>query len=323
MQKASRLATSPAPAGTVAASDSYTVKISPPESIVMVTSVSVSQRRQTSATTTAYSTMRLHLLNKKTNRWQAICPSYDHFYNVNEVGLLFSTVCFSFEIFIAVSHGTAPSDDLKAQQPSAYPVAATVRLTVIALSNHFPQGTLTTRLSDDMQKSDGFNPTSGCDAAFACDGSGGVLMAFQVDSAGYGLLCSQLTTPGPSSALELTAAQLGGLAGGIAGGAVLICVAFYFGVLPLPLVMTDIHKYIQTHKQTHSGAVVRLSPDYFFALIDHACSLLLHPSIHILRRTIRSVDADECMCSLPLAPQEEDLERPGLQGRPSQSLVKD
>lgn len=98
----------------------------------MVTSVSVSQRRQISATTIAYSTFRLHLLNQKTNRWQAICPSSDHFWNVNEVGLLFSTVCFSFEIFIAVSRGTVPGDDLKAQQPSAYPVAATVRLTVIA-----------------------------------------------------------------------------------------------------------------------------------------------------------------------------------------------
>jgi hypothetical protein len=140
----------------------------------------------------------------------------------------------------------------------------TVRLTVIGLSNPFPQGTLTTRLSEDIQKSDGFNPTSGCDAAFACDGSGGVVMAFQVDYSAYDLLCNQETTPVPSSALELTAAQLGGLAGGIAGGAVLICVVFYFGAWPLPLVMTDIHTYThaqihtntQTHKHTNKHTVV-------------------------------------------------------------------
>ena len=95
----------------------------------MVTSVSVSRRRQTISTSTGSKTFRLHTLNKKTNEWQAICPSSDHFYNVNEVGLRFSSACFPCEIPIAASHGTVQGHYLRAQQTSAYPVIMIVRLT--------------------------------------------------------------------------------------------------------------------------------------------------------------------------------------------------
>lgn len=82
-QKATRISKSPAPVGLDPASDSYTLLVKPPDSIVIVTQVSASQRRQTSSS----KTFRLYYLNKRTNEWQGVCPHSAQYYDLIPVGL--------------------------------------------------------------------------------------------------------------------------------------------------------------------------------------------------------------------------------------------